>query len=71
MGMREIGGEVGKDLVHMLRSFTPGGPKVHDDQCATPDNVIQLFFRLNIFHRPTHFKISFTIIPTKIIRNTD
>ena len=54
MGMREIGGEVGKDLIHVLGSLAPRSPEVEKNRRPAPDQVIQLRLGLDIFNRPTH-----------------
>ena len=42
-GVREVGGEMGEDLIHMLGSFTPGGPEVEYNGSTLANHVIQLF----------------------------
>lgn len=57
MGVREIGGEMGEDLVHMLGSLTPGRPEVKDNRCTLLEHVSKLLLGLQIFHRPTHLPL--------------
>ena len=53
--MREISGEVRKDIVHGLWSFAPWRPEVYTNRCATRHHSIKLRLGLHVLHWPTHF----------------
>lgn len=48
----EIGGEMGEDLIHLLRGLAPGRPEVEDDRSGPAERVVELLLRLHVLNAP-------------------